>query len=157
MIQKRIDLLKPYFKGIKVAENYRIVEFNLKKSWIIPENNDIDVQQKTIKENSNILYNMFYTDIKSFDQLLDYVEDEIINYNLEIEQKEELLRVKVEELKRVFNDKGLDELNSLKFTTEDDSLKLNNNKSNSKKDSDLDNTELEKNKNGVTEELSTNS
>lgn len=157
MIQKRIDSLKPYFKGIKVAENYKIVEFNLKKSWIIPENNNIDVQQKTIKENSNILYNMFYTDVKSFDQLLDYVEDEVINYNLEIEQKEELLRMKVEELKRVFEDKGLDELNSLKFTTEDDSLKLNSNKSNSKKADNLDNIELEKNKNGVTEEFSTNS
>jgi hypothetical protein len=157
MIQKRIDSLKPYFKGIKVAENYKIVEFNLKKSWVIPENNNIDVQQKTIKENSNILYNMFYTDVKSFDQLLDYVEDEVINYNLEIEQKEELLRMKVEELKRVFEDKGLDELNSLKFTTEDDSLKLNSNKSNSKKADNLDNIELEKNKNGVTEEFSTNS
>lgn len=149
MIQKRIDLLKPYFKGIKVAEDYRIVEFNLKKSWIIPEDIDIDVEQKAIKESSGILYNMFYSNIKSFDQLLDYVEDKIINHNLEIEQKEELLRMKVEELKRVFEDKGLEELNSLKFITEDESLKLNGKKDN-------DNNKLEKNTNGITEELSTN-
>ena len=152
MIQKRIDSLKPYFKGIKIAEDYRIVEFNLKKSWIIPENDEIEVQQKTIKESNNVLYNMFYTDIKSFDQLLDYVENEIINYNLEVEQKEELLRMKVEELKRVFEHKGLDELNSLKFTTEKNSLNLNGGSK-----LEVNNTESEKNKNGVTEEFSTNS
>lgn len=149
MIQKRIDKLKPYFKGIKVAEDYKIAEFNLKRSWVIPENDEISVQQKAIKESSNFLYNMFYTDSKSFDQLLDYVEEEIVNYNLEIEQKEELLRMKVEELKRVFEDKGLDELNSLKFITEDGSLKLGSNTNNKNKEQ----TE----KNGVTEELSTNS
>jgi hypothetical protein len=152
MIQKRIDSLKPYFKGIKIAEDYRIVEFNLKKSWIIPENDEIEVEQKTIKESNNVLYNMFYTDIKSFDQLLDYVENEIINYNLEVEQKEELLRMKVEELKRVFEHKGLDELNSLKFTTEKNSLNLNGGSK-----LEVDNTESEKNKNGVTKEFSTNS
>lgn len=157
MIQKRIDLLKPYFKGIKVAEDYKIVEFNLKKSWVIPKNAEIDVQQKPIKESSNILYNMFYTDSKSFDQLLDYVENEIINYNLEIEQKEELLRMKVEELKRVFEVKNLDELNSLKFITEDNSLKLNNNKPNLKREDELNNIDSEKIKNGLTKELSTNS
>lgn len=149
MIQKRIDKLKPYFKGIKVAEDYKIAEFNLKRSWVIPENDEISVQQKAIEESSNFLYNMFYTDSKSFDQLLDYVEEEIVNYNLEIEQKEELLRMKVEELKRVFEDKGLDELNSLKFITEDGSLKLGSNTNNKNKEQ----TE----KNGVTEELSTNS
>jgi hypothetical protein len=155
-IQKRIDLLKPYFKGIRVAEDYRIVEFNLKKTWVIPEDDDIDVEQKSTNDGNNILYNMFYTNSKTFDELLDYVENQIINYNLEIEQKEELLRMKVEELKRVFENKGLDELNSLKFITEDGSLRLNS-KPNTKKETGVDNTELEENKNGVTKELSTNS
>jgi len=68
----------------------------------------------------------------------------VINHNLEIEEKERLLRSKVEELKRVFENKDLDELNKLKFTTEENSLKLG---SNNKK---------EKQKhNGVTKELST--
>lgn len=156
MIQTRIDLLQPYFKGIKVAEDYKIVEFNLKKSWVIPTNNNIEVQQRGVKESNNILYNMFYSNTKTFDELLDYVEEEVIKHNLEIEQKEELLRVKVEELKRVFEDKALDELNSLKFTTEDDSLKLNNTKSKSKTESVVNNTKRKKSKDGVTEEFSTN-
>jgi uncharacterized Zn finger protein len=62
---------------------------------------------------------------KSFDEILDFVEEKVINYNLEIEEKERLLKAKVEELKRVFETKSLDELNHLKFTTEENSFKLN--------------------------------
>jgi uncharacterized Zn finger protein len=68
---------------------------------------------------------MFYSDTKSFDEILDYIEEKVINYNLEIEEKERLLKAKVEELKRVFETKSLDELNHLKFTTEENNLKLN--------------------------------
>ncbi len=129
MIQKRLERLKPYFKGIKVAEHFNIVEFNLKKEWLIQEKSGIDVQQKPSGDNkqSGILYSMFYSDLKTFDEILDYIEEDIIAHNLELEQKETLLRAKVEELKRVFEDKSLVELNGLKFTTENDSLKLGTN------------------------------
>ena len=130
MIQDRLNRLKPYFKGIKVAEHFNIVEFNLKKEWLIQEKSGIDVQQKPSGDNkqTGILYNMFYSDSKTFDEILNYVEEEVINHNLELEEKERLLRMKVEELKRVFEDKNLEELNSLKFTTSDQSLKLGTNK-----------------------------
>jgi len=125
MIQNKLDSLSPYFKGIKVAENYRVVEFILKKSWSLEENEEIQVSQKETKESSGVLFTMFYSDTKTFDEIIDFVEDKIINYNLEVEEKERLLKAKVEELKRVFEMKSLDELNHLKFTTEEDSLKLN--------------------------------
>lgn len=128
MIQNRIDKLKPYFKGLKIAENYRVVEFNLKKDWLIEEDALIEVQQKPIKESNTILYSVFYSNKKSFDDILDYIEEKVINTNLEIEEKERLLRLKVEELKHVFQNKNLDELNNLKFTTEDNSLKLGTSK-----------------------------
>ena len=148
MIQERLNLLKPYFKGLKVAENYRIAEFNLKRGWEIPENDNIQVQQKEVKDNGTMLYNMFYSDTKTFDQIIDFVEEEVIKHNLEIEEKEALLRAKVEELKRVFESKSLDELNNLKFTTELDSLKLTNSKSNNTK-----NVKTKEKENGVAEEL----
>ena len=128
MIQNRLNKLKPYFKGLKIAENYRIVEVNLKSNWLIEENSHIEVQQKQIKEGSNILYNMFYSDTRSFDEILDFIEEKVINPNLEVEEKERLLRIKVEELKRVFENKNLDELSNLKFTTEENSLKLGTSK-----------------------------
>jgi len=119
MIQKRSDILQPYFKGLKVAENYKIVELTLKRSWDVEHNDDIMFNQKETKEGGNTLYTMFYSETKSFDQILDFIEEKVINYNLE-----------VEELKRVFETKSLDELNHLKFTTEGDSLKLNHTKVN---------------------------
>ena len=146
MIQNRLNKLKPYFKGLKIAENYRIVEVNLKDSWVIEENSQIDVQQKPIKESSNVLYNMFYSDTKTFDEILDFIEEKVINPNLEVEEKERLLRMKVEELKRVFENKNLDELNNLKFTTEDNSLKLGSNNKNITKEKTKEN--------GITKELS---
>lgn len=150
MIQERLNLLKPYFKGLKVAENYRIAEFNLKRGWEIPENDNIQVQQKEVKDNGTMLYNMFYSDTKTFDQIIDFVEEEVIKHNLEIEEKEALLRAKVEELKRVFEDKSLTELNNLKFTTEDNSLKLTSRK--------LEKDKIEKiSQNGSTKEFSENS
>ena len=159
MIQNRINKLKPYFKGLKIAENYRIVEVNLKNSWNVQEDPNIEVQQKQTKESNNILYSMFFSDRKSFDEILDFIEEKVINYNLEIEEKEKLLRMKVEELKRVFEDKNLDELNRLKFTTEDNSLKLG---TNSKAINDSIKPEYIKNldnknkikQNGITEKLS---
>lgn len=128
MIQERINKLKPYFKGLKVAENYRIVEFSLKNSWVVEESPGIELQQKNIKENGNVLYSMFYSDKKSFDEIIEFVEEKVIRHNLELEEKERLLRAKVEELKRVFENKDLNELNNLKFTTEDNALKLGSKK-----------------------------
>ena len=128
MIQDRLNRLKPYFKGLKVADNYRVVEFNLKDNWLVEDDGTIELQQKKINEKDNTLYSMFYSDKKSFDEIIDFVEEKVINHNLELEEKERLLRMKVEELKRVFENKNLDELNSLKFTTEDQTLKLGTNK-----------------------------
>lgn len=123
MIQERLDKLKPYFKGLKIADDYKIVEVTIKKSWSIEENEDIMSTQKESKEGG--LYTMFYSIEKSFDDIIDFVEEKVINYNLEVEEKERLLKAKVEELKRVFETKSLEELNQLKFTTEENSFKLN--------------------------------
>jgi hypothetical protein len=131
MIQKRLDNLQPYFRGLKVAEDYKIVELTIKKNWDVENTEDIMSTQKESKDGG--IYTMFYSITKSFDEILDFVEEKIINYNLEIEEKERLLKAKVEELKRVFESKSLDELNNLKFTTEENNLKLKgiNNSTNS--------------------------
>ena len=46
MKQERINKLKPYFKGLKVADNYRVVEFNLKDSWLVEEGGTIELPTK---------------------------------------------------------------------------------------------------------------
>jgi hypothetical protein len=134
MIQQSFNRLSPYLKGLKVTDNYNILEANLKTSWKIPNREGIEVKQKTIDGAPSLVYNLFYSSTLSFDEMVDWLKDEIIDYNLEIEEKERLLKAKVEELKRVFETKDLDELNNLKFTTEDDLLRLTSTVDNSPKE-----------------------
>lgn len=125
MIQEKFNKLKPYLKGLKYADNYNIVETNLRLSWRVVESENIEFQKKKMDKNENFYYYMFYSEKLGFDEILDWLEKNVINYNLELEEKETLLRAKVEELKRVFEQKSIKELNNLKFTTELDMLKLN--------------------------------
>lgn len=135
MIQERVESLSPYFKGLKIADEYCLAEFFLKPGWEIQRHDEIDSQ----KTESTYF---FYSDSKTLDEILDWVESEVINYNLEIEEKERLLAAKVEELKEMFQTTSLEDLNKLKFTTDSQSLKLNNKRKN------------EDNKDGTTKELS---
>jgi hypothetical protein len=113
MIEKSFNELYPYLKGIKKTDNYRIIETNLKSTWEINLIDEVSVKD-----------HIFFSESLGFDDLLDWFKTNVVEYNLEIEEKERLLKMKVEELKRVFESKNLDELNNLKFTTEDDVLSL---------------------------------
>jgi len=124
MIQQSFNRLSPYLKGLKVTDNYNILEVNLKHSWKIPNKEGIEVKQKEVDGTPSLVYNLFYTSTLSFDEMIEWLKEDIIDHNLEIEEKERLLKTKVEELKRVFETKDLEELHNLKFTTEDDVLRL---------------------------------
>lgn len=113
MIEKSFNELYPYLKGIKKTDNYRIIETNLKTTWEIKLIDEVGVKD-----------HIFFSESLTFDDLLKWFKKDVVEYNLEIEEKERLLKAKVEELKRVFETKNLDELNNLKFTTEDDVLSL---------------------------------
>tara|TARA_R110000868_G_scaffold383996_1_gene651347 strand:+ start:368 stop:757 length:390 start_codon:yes stop_codon:yes gene_type:complete len=123
--------MTPYLKGLKVTDNYSIVETNLRSTWNIPSKDGIDVKQKE-GGSHGLVYNLFYSSTLSFDDMIEWLKVDVIDYNLEIEEKERLLKSKVEELKRVFETKGIDELNNLKFTTEDDLLSLGSLENNKK-------------------------
>lgn len=120
MIQERFEELSPYLRGIKIASEYILIEAILKNSWA----NYIDLPEgveKTSKDSEDKGYKnyMFYSSEHTIDELIDILEN-IINTNIEIEQKQALLQSKVEELKRMFQDKPLEELKGLKFSSEMD-------------------------------------
>lgn len=131
MIQESFNRMTPYLKGLKVTDNYSIVETNLRSTWNIPSKDGIDVKQKE-GSSHGLVYNLFYSSTLSFDDMIEWLKVDVIDHNLEIEEKERLLKSKVEELKRVFETKGIDELNNLKFTTEDDLLSLGSLENNKK-------------------------
>lgn len=111
MIQERFNRLKPYIKGLEVTEKYNVVKSSLKRTWKIPDNNEIG-SEKTA--NGQIFYSLTMT----LDELLDWLEYDVIKYNLEIEEKDKLLSDKVAELKKVFEDNSLEDLVKLTFNTD---------------------------------------
>lgn len=124
-IEESFKNLSPYIKGFKKTDNYRIMEVNLKSSWEINLIENVESKQQKVDGNPNLSYILFYSEEISFDDMVTWLKKDVIDYNLEIEEKERLLKAKVEELKLVFESKSLDELNNLKFTTEENTLKLN--------------------------------
>lgn len=125
MIDKIFKELTPYLRGIKKADNFSIVEAHLKNSWAIPTHQTIQSQAKPYKD--GLTYYMFYQE-GSFDEILEWLKTDVIEMNQETEQKEELLKQKVAQLKEVFETSTLEELKNLKFSSDSDILKLNNNK-----------------------------
>ena len=126
-IQEKFDSLAPYLRGIKRAENFSIVEMHLKTKWAVPNNDKIQNQNKPVDGDVNQKFYMFYSE-NSIDEVLEYLEENVINKNIEIEKKEDLLKRKITELKNIFQTNSLDELEQLKFIKEnEDLLSLNGN------------------------------
>jgi len=128
MIQKRFNELQPYLRGVKLAGQYSVVECILKSTWKIDTLTAEGVQYKSSgkesEEHKGYVGYMFWAEMP-IDDLVDNM-GLIVNANIEMEQKQALLRSKVEELKKMFEDKSLDELKGLKFSSEMDvTLKVN--------------------------------
>jgi len=117
-IQKTLDSLQPYVIGIRYLEGTPLVDTVFKEGWTVPE----DPKINRVKGDEGMNYYMIYSENKNvgIDDLLAFV-DKTIKLNLEREKKHELLRVKVDELKRIFKENSLAKLSRLKFTfTEED-------------------------------------
>lgn len=117
-IQKTLDSLQPYVIGIRYLEGLPLIDTVFKEGWTVPD----DPKITKVKGDEGMNYYMIYSENKNIgiDELLAFV-DRTIKLNLEREKKHDLLRVKVEELKRLFKEAPLSKLNRLKFTfTEED-------------------------------------
>lgn len=122
MIQERFDELQPYLRGVKLAANFTMIESIVKTSWkidgIVPEG----ILYKSGKESEEFkgyVSYLFYSEKYSLDQLVDTLEH-VVTTNIEIEQKQQLLKSKVEELKKMFENKSLEELKGLTFGSDID-------------------------------------
>lgn len=112
-IQEKLNKLRPYVVGIRYIEGIQLVDAVLKEGWVTPESKLIRKQRVDGQDN----YYMFIAESESvdIDDLLDYVES-VIELNIEREKKFELLKIKVSELKSLFNVTPLNKLEKLKFT-----------------------------------------
>lgn len=111
-IQDKLNSLRPYVIGIRYVQNLQIVDAVFKDNWVITESEK--VKKEIVDASQN--YHMFYSeDLQvTIDELLEHVEY-IIDFNVEREKKQELLKQKVKELQKIFKDNPLSKLEKLKI------------------------------------------
>jgi hypothetical protein len=115
-IQKTLDSLQPYVIGIRYSQGLPLVDTVFKDGWTLPESQTI----KKAKGNDELNYYMIYGETPSItiDGLLEYVAL-VIKLNQEKEKKQELLKLKFDEMKKLFRTLPLSKLQRLRFNFED--------------------------------------
>ena len=113
-----MDAIKIQINGMEYIENpksWEYIEFPI--SLKIPKR---FVEEDKIMENEKVTDNKrFFSFVSEFnektlDSTISNVKN-IISYNKEIELKEKLLKQKIDELKKIFESKNLENLQNLKF------------------------------------------
>ena len=106
-----------YLVSVRKLQNYLSIDIEFPVSWKIPKR---FVQEDKIVENpKNNDNNRFFSFVSEFDEsnlnlTVNNIKN-IIHYNKEIELKERLLKQKIDELKKIFESKKLENLKTLKF------------------------------------------
>lgn len=112
MFQEKLSELRPYVTGIRFVKDLPVVDVLLLENWDMFETESITYKPSN---NNNNYYMVFPKNSEdSIDNVLEHVEY-VIDFNIEKENKLSLLKAKIEELKFLFSDKPLKELERLKF------------------------------------------
>lgn len=106
-----------YLISIRKLKTYLSIDIEFPNTWKIPKR---FVQEDKVLENQKVTENTrFFSFVSEFneDVLNSTVENikKIISYNKELESKEKLLKQKIDELKKIFESKKLENLQTLKF------------------------------------------
>ena len=103
--------------SVRKLKTYISIDVEFPLTWKIPKR---FVQEDKIIENQKVNDNArFFSFVSEFNEIIlnQTVENikNIISYNKEIEMKERLLKQKIDELKKIFESKNLENLQTLKF------------------------------------------
>lgn len=125
-IYKEFNELEPYIQSVRKLKDYLVIDVHIPKDWkvlkkYVNEESVVENQSKdTTKRNlsfaskfSEESVNEIITNIKS-----------LVKFNKELEEKERLFNMKVNELKSIFEKQNLQNLQDLKFDMQPKSLKL---------------------------------
>jgi hypothetical protein len=115
-IYKELTPIIDYLTQIRKLENYLVFDVAFPMTWKILKKHIIE--DKFVNNGtSNDLLNLSF--VSEYDEKnINIIQDNIlniINYNLEREEKERLLEMKINELKTIFDKESLDNLKNFKF------------------------------------------
>jgi len=115
MFQEKLSELRPYVTGIRFVKDLPVVDVVLMENWDMFESDSVTYKHSSNNQNYFMVFPKDKED--SIDSVLNHVEY-VIEFNIEKENKLSLLKAKIEELKVLFNDKPLKDLEKLKFVIE---------------------------------------
>jgi len=112
MVQEKLNALRPYVTGLRFVKNLPVVDVIIKEGWNIFESDTVSYKPSSSNTNYFMVFPKNPED--TIDNVLTHVEY-VIEVNIEKENKLVLLKAKIEELKTLFTNKPLIELEKLKF------------------------------------------
>ena len=131
-MQKRIEKINTYFTDFKVSEGLVYISVNFPKKWQVPSNELLDdmFKVKCVNKNDGTGYYFFSSIENGMYNVFDAV-DFTIEFNVNLEEKTNLLQEKINELKSLFMTLPIETLRTIKFKyNEKQTKKSKKNKSN---------------------------
>jgi hypothetical protein len=116
-LYEQLNKIFPYLLSIRKLEGYVSVDIEFPTTWKLPKkyvDEKMVVEQKSTKSDFRCLSFATQFNEETLDKLFGNLNN-IINYNLEREEKESLFEKKVMELKSFFDKAELNDLKSLEF------------------------------------------
>lgn len=115
MLQDKINEIKPYFKSLESYNDALIVRVQFPSKWVVFPSDDGLIKPAPSDNAAHEFF--YYGDVNkvSLEDIFDFIKNTIeINESMEIKAK--MLVEKVNELKKLFEEKSLDEIKTLQFT-----------------------------------------
>jgi hypothetical protein len=131
-MQKRIEKINSYFTDFKISDGLAFITVNFSKKWQIPSNELLDemFNVKCVNKNDGSGYYYFSPIENGLYNVFDAV-DFTIEFNMNLEEKTNLLQEKINELKNLFVSLPIETLRTIKFKYNEKQTKKNKkNKSN---------------------------
>jgi hypothetical protein len=125
-LYKEFSTLLPYIQSVRKLKNYLSFDVSFPKTWRLPKK--YVEEDKIMEQESTIIDHRFFSFVSEITE--DGVENtskniqNIIRYNLEREEKEQLFQNKVDELKHIFEKQNLKNLKSLQFEIKNKKIEL---------------------------------
>ncbi len=105
--------------GFRINADVKVIDFWLDPTWSILEEHvpeEIKLKKQKVSEDTGFIYYIMFSDLFSFEEMYT-VFSKIIEYNLDLQKKQELFSEKMTELKGLFGKLSYDELKQLSFDT----------------------------------------
>jgi len=125
-LYKEFSSLLPYLQSVRKLENYFSFDVSFPKTWKLLKRyvDEEKVMEQPSKIDNERMFS-FVTEIneEAMGVIIKNIRN-IIQYNLELEEKERLFQNKVEELKTIFEKSNLNNLKGLSFEIKQETKKI---------------------------------